>query len=401
MAEHGMFKLKALALGKLPAGKHADGGGLYLHVSKGGARSWLFRSRRAGRAQEMGLGSLNAVSLERARQKAAEHRAGMAEGGNPLAEKRQAALAARIEAAKLVTFGAAAEAYIRSHRAGWGSPKSEISWRHTLDAFALPVLGKLPVGTIDTGLVTQVIEPIWQSTPETANRLRGRLEMILDYAKVRGWRDGDNPARWRGHLDHLLPERQKVAKTVHHPALDYADLPAFMGELRSRDGMAARALEFLILTATRTGETTGVTWQEIDLEARQWTIPAERMKAGREHRVPLSEAAMAILAALPGERAGKVFGGSNMAMAMLLRRMGRGEITVHGFRATFSTWAAEKGVDHDLKEMALAHVVGSAVARAYDRSDKFDLRHDLMDRWARFCNGDGTAKVVRLRPAAG
>lgn len=283
----GLYQLRAVALKSLKPGHHGDGGGLYLAVNKSGTgRSWVFRSRRDGKLREIGLGSLEAVSLERARQKAADMWAAFADGRDPLAEKRQAAIAAKIETAKATTFEQAAQAYIRSHRSAWKSPKSLAAWEHTLSDFAYPIIGKLPVGSIDTDLVSKVLEQpigdestLWLTRPETANRLRGRLEMVLDYAKVKGWRQGDNPARWRGHLDHLLPARQAVAKTVHHAALAYRDLPTFLTDLRSREGVAARALEFAILTAARTGEVIGATWPEIDLEGRLWTIPGERMKS--------------------------------------------------------------------------------------------------------------------------
>jgi integrase len=327
-----MHKLKAITLRNLKPGHHADGGGLYLAVSKNGkGRSWVFRSRRGGRLREIGLGGLDTISLEKARRRAAALREQFLEGRDPLEEKRQAQNAARVAEAKATTFEQAAQAYIRSHRSGWRSPKSLISWEHTLTAFAYPILGKLPVDAVDTTLVLRVLDPIWNEKPETANRLRGRLEMVLDYARVIGQRTGENPARWRGHLDNLLPARQAVAKTVHHPALPYRELPAFLTDLRKREGTAARALEFAILTAARTGEVIGSTWSEIDLEACLWTIPGERMKAGREHRVPLSGAALAILRAVksglhvfPGSHANRPL--SQMAMLMLLRRMGRGDL---------------------------------------------------------------------------
>jgi hypothetical protein len=287
----GMHLLKAIALRSLPPGRHADGGGLYLVVSKNGAgRSWMFRTRRDGKLRDMGLGSWRSVTLEKARRKAATLRDAFLDGRDPLAEKKQARQAERVAEAKATTFEEAAKAYIRAHRAGWKSPKSQVSWEHTLSAFAYPVIGKLPVDAIDTDLVMKVLEQeiadgpdgkpasLWSARPETASRLRGRLESILDYARVIGQRQGENPARWRGHLDHTLPARQAVARTVHHPALPYRDLPAFLVELRERDGVAARALEFAILTAARTGEVIGAQWQEIDFQARLWVIPADRMK---------------------------------------------------------------------------------------------------------------------------
>jgi integrase len=365
----------------------------------------------------MGLGSWHSVTLEKARRKAAALRDAFLDGRDPIAEKKAARQAERIAEAKATTFEQAAQAYIRAHRAGWKSPKSQVSWEHTLSAFAYPVIGKLPVAAIDTDLVMKVLgqeiadgadgkpASLWNARPETPSRLRGRLESILDYARVIGQRQGENPARWRGHLDHLLPARQAVAKPVHHPALPYRDLPAFLAELRERDGIAARALEFAILTAARTGEVIGARWAEIDLDARLWTIPGSRMKAGREHRVPLSGAALAILQSLSEMRTGdRVFPVSNMAMAMLLRRMGRGELTVHGFRSSFSDWCAEQtSFPSEVREMALAHAVGDKVEAAYRRGDLFEKRRQLAEAWAHYCEGEEPAesKVVRLAGRAG
>jgi integrase len=411
----GMHLLKAIALRSLPPGRHADGGGLYFAVSKNGAgRSWMFRTRRDGMLREMGLGSWHSVTLEKARRKAAALRDAFLDGRDPIAEKKAARQAVRVDEAKATTFEQAAQAYIRAHRAGWKSPKSLVSWEHTLSAFAYPVIGKLPVDAIDTDLVMKVLgqevadgpggkpASLWNARPETASRLRGRLECILDYARVIGERQGENPARWRGHLDHLLPARQAVAKTVHHPALAYRDLPAFLAELRERDGLAARALEFTILTTARTGEVIGARWAEIDLDARLWTIPGSRMKAGREHRVPLSGAAMALLAGLKRE-GDRVFPVSNMAMAMLLRRMGHGELTVHGFRSSFSDWCAEQtNYPSEVREMALAHAVGDKVEAAYRRGDLFEKRRQLAEAWAQYCEGsEPSENVVRLAGRAG
>lgn len=274
-------------------------------------------------------------------------------------------------------------------------------WQQTLEDYVYPIFGSLPVLAIDTVLVMKAIEPIWTTKPETASRVRGRIESVLDWATARGYRSGENSARWKGHLENLLPKRSKVARVEHHAALPYAELPGFMAELRQQNGIAARALEFAILTAARTGEVIGATWAEIDFEARLWTVPAGRMKAGRDHRVPLSEAAMAILRLLHGARTGdRVFPISNMAMLMLLRRMGRGDLTAHGFRSTFSDWCAEQtNTPSEVREMALAHTVGDKVEAAYRRGDMFDKRRHLAEAWARYCAAQ-PASVSVLRRAA-
>jgi len=261
------------------------------------------------------------------------------------------------------------------------------------------VLGALPVAAIDAGLVVRCLEPIWSAKTETASRVRGRIEAVLDWAKAMGYRRGENPAAWKGNLAHALPKRSEVAAVSHHAALPYAELAAFMAELRQRDGMAARALEWTILTACRTGEAIGATWGEFDEEARTWTIPAERMKAGREHRVPLSEPALALLARV--DRTGsRIFPLSNMAMAMTLRRMGRGDLTVHGFRSSFKDWASEQtSTPREIVETALAHVNGDRVEAAYARSDLLAKRRDMAERWATFCDGPREAKVIPLRSA--
>ncbi len=312
------------------------------------------------------------------------------------------------------------------HRASWKNPVHARQWPATLESYVYPVLGALPVQAVDAGLVMQVLEPIWAAKPETASRVRGRIESILDYAAARGWRESENPARWRGHFDKLLPAPSKAKRAVrqttgpeeHHAALPYAEIAAFLAELRRQPGMAARALEFLILTAARTGEVIGARWEEFDLTAKVWTIPADRMKAGKEHRVPLSDAALAIVAELakerrgdPGSEAGKgfVFAGgvagrplSNMAMLVLLRRMKRDDLTVHGFRSTFRDWAAERtGFPAEVAEMALAHTVADAVERAYRRGDLFEKRRQLMDAWAMFCTTSPAAggQVLPIRAA--
>jgi integrase len=301
-----------------------------------------------------------------------------------------------------MTYKDCAERYIEAHRAGWKNAKHAAQWGATLDSYVYPIMGKLPVDSVDTGLVMRALEPIWTEKPETASRVRGRIESILDWATVRGHRQGDNPARWRGHLDNLLPARAKVRRVEHHAALPYGDMGAFMAELRQQPGLAARALEFAILTAARTGEVIGATWAEIDLEARVWTIPASRMKAGREHRMPLSEAAMAILNGLP-KGGDQPFRMSNMAMLKLLQRMGRKDVTTHGFRSTFSDWCAERtNYPSEVREMALAHTVGDKVEAAYRRGDLFEKRRQLAEAWAKFCATPrpGGGAVVPMRRSA-
>jgi integrase len=368
-------------------GLYGDGGGLFLQVSESGAKSWVFRFKKNGRLRVMGLGPTHTVSLAEARDKARECRKQRLDGMDPIDARRGRQLAARLEAAKGMTFAECASAYIATHRAGWRNAKHAAQWSATLATYVDPVFGNLPVQAIDVGLVLRALEAIWTAKPETASRVRGRIESVLDWATARGYRAGENPARWRGHLENLLPRRSKVRRVEHHAALPYAELPEFMAELRLKNGAAPRALEFAILTAARTGEVIGATWAEIDLEAGLWTVPAGRMKAGREHRVPLSASAFAILPPLYEARTGdKVFPISNMAMLMLLRRMGRADLTAHGFRSTFSDWCAEQtSFPSEVREMALAHVVGDKVEAAYRRGDLFEKRRQLAEAWAAFC----------------
>jgi len=375
-------------------GYYSDGGGLYLQVSASGAKSWVFRYKVGSKLYEMGLGPFHTVGLAEARTKARRNREHRLDGVDPLAARKAAQMQAKLDAAKAMTFRACSDAYIASHKAGWRSPKSLTAWEGTLGAYVYPVFGALPVQAIDTALVTKAIEPIWTEKPETASRVRGRVESILDWATARGYRQGENPARWRGHLDKLLPKKTKVRRVEHHAALPYREIGAFMTELHRQEGFGARALQFAILTAARTGEAIGVRWEEFDIAERLWTVPAERMKAGKKHRVPLSDAALAILENLrPARQGDYVFPGgrdgrpiSNMAMMMTLRRMGRGDLTVHGFRSSFRDWAAERtGFPSEVAEMALAHTVSDSVERAYRRGDLFQKRRQLMDAWAKFC----------------
>ena len=387
-------------------GLFADGGGLYLQVTESGAKTWIFRFMLAGRRRDMGLGAVHTVSLADARVEAQRCRQLVRDGIDPIETRKAAKLAAKAEKAKAMTFKQCAEAYIRAHEAGWKNAKHAAQWTSTLTTYAFPVMGELPVASVDTGLVMKVIEPIWTTKTETASRVRGRIESILDWATVRHYRAGENPARWKGHLDHLLPTKAKVQKGGHHAALPYDQIADFMAALRKQDGIGARALEFAILTAARTGEVIGAAWDEIDFDKQLWTIPAERMKADKEHRVPLSDPAVAILREMEKVRDGDfVFPGgkaqrplSNMALLTTLRRMKRTDVTVHGFRSTFRDWAAEQtSVASEVAEMALAHAVGDKVEAAYRRGDLFEKRRRLMDGWAKYCSTpQSDANVVAL-----
>jgi integrase len=356
----------------------------------------------------MGLGAISAVGLSDARIAAGEARKLLHAGIDPIEDKKGQADRARLESARSVTFKACAEAYVKAHAPGWRNPKHANQWRNTLATYAFPVFGDLLVQSIDTDLVQRVLEPIWTSKTETAGRLRGRIEAVLDWAAARKYRTGENPARWRGHLDKLLPAKSKVQKIEHHPALPYADVGSFIAKLRERDGTAARALEFAILTAARTSEVLNARWDEVDLGAKVWTIPAARMKAGREHRVPLSSAAVAVLKSVHVEGAELVFPGakkgnplSNMALLKLLDRMGRSDLTTHGFRSSFRDWAAERtNFPREVAEAALAHVIRDKTEAAYRRSDLFDRRRKLMEAWASHCTtvkSTAGATVVSLK----
>jgi integrase len=375
-------------------GRHADGGGLYLQVSSTGAKSWVYRYMLNRRVREIGLGPLHAFTLADARAKAAEARKLKWQGTDPLEEKRQSRAEEKGAVAQPLTFKDAATAYCAGHRSGWRNQKHADQWSHTLEKHAYPVFGDLAVSMVDVGHVMKAIEPIWTRIPETANRVRGRIEAILDWAKARGYRQGENPARWRGHLDNLLPAPGKVRRVQHFAALPYVEIGAFMAALRHHTGLAAKALELLILTATRTGETLGARWSEIDLDQAVWIIPGKRTKMGKEHRVPLSAAAIALLRRIadehtdeelvfPGTKSGKSL--SNMAMLKVLERM-KLDVTVHGFRSCFRDWAAEQ-TDHgrDVAEMALAHTIESKAEAAYRRGDLFMKRKALMEDWAKYC----------------
>lgn len=406
-------ELSALAVSKLKTeGRYAVGGadGLHLRIA-GASRAWVLRLAVGTRTdakgntvvhrRDIGLGSYPEVSLAEAREKARELRKQVRDGIDPIEERKVTKVRAALEAAKSKTFEECANAYIEANRAGWKNEKHVQQWQNTLATYAFPKIGQLPVAAIDTGLVLNVLQQetgedkaqLWHAKTETASRLRGRLESILDWAAFRGYREGENPARWKGHLEHELPARSKVQKVEHHAALPYAELGAFMVELRKREGLSARALEFAILTAARSGEVRGATWAEIDLPGRIWTVPAERMKAGKEHRVPLSDEAVKLLEALPrivgnpyvfpAPRGGQL---SDMALTAVLRRMERSGLTQHGFRSTFRDWAGETtAYPREVCEHALAHKLADGVEAAYQRGDLLAKRARLMADWARYC----------------
>jgi integrase len=396
-------RLTALAVKRAAGrGMYPDGGGLYLQISKNGSRAWVLRFRFAGKRRHLGLGALPLVSLAEARDRAQSARRLIWEGKDPVEIRRQQRSAARVERSRSITVRKAAERYIDAHKAGWSSDVHARQWSVSLRDHVFPVIGDLPVSAIERDAVMRVLQPVWTVKPETASRIRGRLERILDWCRVQGFRDGENPCRWRGHLENLLPARSKLATVTHFTALPYAQLPEFMVELRNQSGTAARALEFLILTCARTGEVLGATWDEVDLAARLWVIPAERMKAKQEHRIPLSDGALEMLRALPGQRQGIVFQPlAAFALRKLLARMGR-QITAHGFRSSFADWATEKtSFPREAIELALAHTVGSAVERAYRRGDQFERRRELMQSWANYVGGATGATIHVLHGTAG
>ena len=381
-----------------------DGNGLYLRITKSGTKSWVFRYRINGRLRDHGLGSVETRTLAEARHAAQTCRKIRFEGKDPIEERKKERAAEELKAARAVSFADCARAYIDMHKAGWKNKKHAYQWPSTMQNYVYPVIGTLPVGEIDVNLVMQVLEPIWTVKPETAKRVRGRIEAVLDWAKVRGYREGENPAQWRGNLVHVLPPPSKIARVTHYAALPHTDISAFWQDVSVISGVSAVALRFTILTAVRTSETLLATWDECDLETRVWTIPAERMKAGREHRVPLSDSTISILQSMkrircsdfifPGARRGKPL--SNMALITVLRRMGRGDLTVHGFRSTFRDWAAEcTNTPREVAEAALAHTVSNAVEAAYLRSDFFDKRRDLMTAWEQYVLGTRGCDLFR------
>ncbi len=411
-------RLTALAIRKLKKpGLYADGGGLCLQVQEGPTKSWILRYMLARRPRKMGLGPLALVSLAEARDRALTYRKLLLAGIDPLEARAAERANAAAEALRTITFNQCAEKYIAAHQEGWKNAKHAAQWEATLATYAKPIIGALPVQSVDTTAVMKVLEqevldktkkprPLWLAHPDTAGRLRGRIELVLAWATARAYRSGDNPAQWRGHIDKLLPSRAKLGRVKHHSALPYKELSVFMTALRAHPGVSARALDFTILTAARTGEVIGARREEFDLENRMWIIPGARMKSGREHRVPLSECALEILSTLPSE--GEfVFPGrqpetalSNMAMLQMLKKMGRGDLTTHGFRSTFRDWSAEQtAYPHELLEMALAHIVSDKTVAAYARSDMLEKRRKLMADWAAYCQmpPQKSASVVPIR----
>ena len=399
-------------------GRYSDGGNLYLQVRNrirkvpkcAVTKSWIFRYVRHGRQSWMGLGPYPDISLAEARELATAERKKLLRGIDPLTDKRTAQRAARTAIDNTLSFADCAERYVDAQAPGWSNPKHIEQWRSTLKNLAGPFFGHMPVDQVDTALVMRCIEPLWATRTETASRLRGRIESVLDWATVRGYRSGDNPARWRGHLDKLLPRPSKVARVKHHPALPYEEVGLFMQQLREDSGIASRALELTILTAARTSEVVKAEWSEIDLDLKTWTVPAERMKSKREHRVPLSDPAVAVLKAVQGRSSCYVFPGhkrnthlSNAAMLKVLRRLRQTDITVHGFRSTFRDWCAEStNYSANVAEMALAHTVRDKTEAAYRRGDLFEKRARLMAHWARYCSQPSkSADIIRIRKRSG
>jgi integrase len=364
------------------------------------AKSWVFRYESGGRQHYLGLGSLDTLSLAEAREKARKARKLRLDGKDPLTEKRARRAALDAETTKAMTFAAAADRYIAAHQAGWRSRIHADQWTQSLADHVMPVIGAQPVQAIDTTLVLKVLEPIWQTKTETASRVRSRIELILDWAAAAGYRSGPNPARWKGHIKNLLPPPRKVARIEHLAALPYAEIGVFLAELRQREGAAELALEFAVLTAARSGEVLGARWNEVDLDARTWIIPAERTKAHREHRVPLSSVALAVLKRVPRE-GDHVFTkhGKPLGRNALLNVLDRDDVTVHGFRSAFRDWAAERtSFANHVVEQALAHAIPSAVEAAYRRSDLFEHRRKLMDAWAAYCaKPEARGGVVPIR----
>lgn len=387
-------RLTALDVARLSkTGNYHDGDGLYLRVRHDGSKSWAFRFGIGGTKTWMSIGPLRDFGLSDARKKVAELRNDLREGRNPLAERRERQAVMRGEAGK--TFDEVADQYISAHKSGWKNAKHASQWASTIRTYASPAIGGKPVQSIGLDDILAVLKPIWETKPETASRLRGRIESVLDYARIRGWRTGDNPAKWSGYLEEILPARASLAPVKHHAALPWVDVPVFMRELRSKPSMSAKCLEFAILTAARSGEARGLRWNEIDMQAATWTVPAARMKAKREHRVPLSARALQLLTELADiqhQPDGLVFPGgkpggrlSDVAVSKTLHSIVPG-LTVHGFRSSLRMWVAEAtSFPGEIGETALAHVNKNKVESAYLRGDHFDRRRILMTAWADYC----------------
>ena len=401
---HRLTAVKANALKR--AGYHADGGGLYLRIKDGGSKSWVFRYMIAGRRRDAGLGRYPTINLAKARELAETCRRLVAGGVDPIERRNEEREAERAAAAKAITFEECAKAYIEAHEVAWTNDKHRQQWRRTLADYVYPVVGSLPVAAVDTAGVLNVLTPIWNEKTETASRVRGRIELVLDWAKTKGYRDGPNPALWRRHLQHTLPAKRKEHQVEHLAALPFDEIGTLMAALREQTSVGVRALELLILTAARTGETLGARWDEIDIDNMMWTIPSTRMKGGREHRVPLSPRAGAILKEMaeirqnefvfPGMKQGRPL--TETTLRAVLKRIGYNSITVHGLRSTFRDWAGEcASVPREIAEAALAHATGSAVERAYRRGDAFEKRRKLMEQWGTFCGHPADADVVPLR----
>ena len=391
-------------------GLYGDGNGVYLQVSKGGCKSWIFRFMLNNKSRAMGMGSIELVSLSEARLKAFECRKLLLDGVDPIESKRSLRNAQSLLDAKTLSFEQCAKSYIDSHKPSWKNAKHADQWANTLRTYANPIIGHLAIQDVNTALVMKVLEPIWYSKTETASRVRNRMELILSWATVRGFRVGDNPARWRGHLDKLLPRRTSIQKVKHFSAIPIEELSVFMEKLRGLQTIVARGLEFQILTACRTNEAMGARWSEINLQEGLWTIPASRMKAEREHRIPISERGLEILQAIkrtsnsafvfPGKNGGPL---SSNAFLALIKKTLKYKLTAHGFRSTFSDWAAEKtGHSRETIEMALAHSVRDSTEAAYRRGDLLLKRRLLMTDWAKFCNSPTleSCKVIKILDAA-
>lgn len=381
-----------------------DGDGLYLKIGKTGGASWIYRYRQAGRLRDMGLGAYPGVSLAEARSTAFEARRITQQGGDPIGDRRAQARAAEDEAKRAITFSELGGQYIQAHRAGWKNAKHAQQWANTLEQYAYPVIGKLQPSEISTEHVLRILHPIWQTKTETASRVRNRIELIWDSAKARGIASGENPARWRGHLDALLPNKSKVTKVKRHAAMPYQQVASFRGQIAELESAGARALELIILTACRAGEALGARWDEIDLVRGEWAIPPERMKAGREHRIPLNKQAISLLNSLPriqgspyvfpGQRPGRPL--SSMSVAAIMQQRAN-QYTVHGFRSSFRDWAAERtNYPREICELCLAHVVAQGAEAAYWRGDALEKRRGLMELWGQYVTDEAGGVVIKI-----